>query len=345
MAGEYVVPEETEWNWVTKAVRRFEQSAEGVLPGPEDYRVGGDTSVSVRVLGVPVPAHLNYWPAQFVGWKPGTLYSGGPVSGGSGGDAFGCDDFYAEHSFQDCWLVLDRREFTVPRDEDLIGAVVAGKLVGKSTDDERPIVLRSRLGCNPPTSGSGSGGSGSGGSGSGCAGTRTYMTRMTCLPTGGFRLFWEREDKATCAITSWFEDIGCCGCGGSTPAGSTPGGSGGGATTGGVASCCGRALAATLSLDLSNGVTVTLTWDGSAYWKGSAALAGGTVYFWFDPSGCALSYNSANTLPAIGATCLGGATGCVTTCGPPFSKTNFRVQSALLGGAYTFGNLTGTVRE
>jgi hypothetical protein len=110
--------------------------------------------------------------------------------------------------------------------------------------------------------------------------------------------------------------------------------------TGGVATCCGRALNATLYLTLSSGPVVPLVWDG-ANWVGSEVLGGCTVTFTFYTS-CILSYTAPGAT-SVGATCSGG---CSAGCSPGLVAGLFRIQSGLLtGSACTFGNLTGTVSE
>ncbi len=281
----------------------------------------------VRITGLPSPGDPLLWPGvvlEFAGYDLGA-----PVW--EDGEA--------------CWLT------PLPGTGDLATGPTLAEPVGVKDDDERLILATKGVPAGDsgsgPTSGSAPGGSGSGpvsggsgGSGSGCTGTRTYMTRMTCRPDGlpGHRLYWESEDRATCQVTSWYEDIGCCGCGGSSPgsgsvgsvgsgsvgSGSTgsDGGSGGSTPgTGGPLPCCADRLGSAemvVTLDGGQGSFGT-TWDGT-YWVGSIALTGvcsGTTLYFRANNPCTKTGIESST-DGVSWTVAGLGCGApATACGPP----------------------------
>lgn len=104
--------------------------------------------------------------------------------------------------------------------------------------------------------------------------------------------------------------------------------------------CC-DGVQQTLYLTLSAGGTVTFTYDGSRYWTGSQSLAGCDVYFRWDKDDCSMEYSRDGSTWVV-ASCFAGEDGCFT-CTPTFTTTNYTFSSATLGGACSFGVITGVL--
>jgi hypothetical protein len=120
--------------------------------------------------------------------------------------------------------------------------------------------------------------------------------------------------------------VGCC-----DP---TCGGGGGGG--GGSASCCSRTLNSTLRVSVAGEGVFNITWDGSAYWKGSALLScGETLWIRMAASGCGVEFSCVGTAgtwsPAAGA--IGSP-----TCTPKFISVRWTINMDDTG---TPGCITG----
>lgn len=114
--------------------------------------------------------------------------------------------------------------------------------------------------------------------------------------------------------------------------------------TGGELDCCPGVKHETLNLALSGGLgDVSLVWNGTV-WTGSAFLGGCTVFFEYNTD-CTLSYYCNDGSDPHVRIAAGCASGCVITCGPPFSSGVHRFQAPLLPLECfcSFGTVTGTV--
>jgi hypothetical protein len=111
--------------------------------------------------------------------------------------------------------------------------------------------------------------------------------------------------------------------------------------------CCDPdGIPATTYIALSAGGTVTLVYSGG-YWSGSKALSGCTVYFRVQDDGvsCIGIQYSRNQADWFTAACVNGEAGCTRSCDPFGVTGTYTFSAAVLGGACSFGTVTGTYGE
>jgi hypothetical protein len=172
-------------------------------------------------------------------------------------------------------------------------------------------------------------------------------------PPDGTGPFDTAEECAAACVDAWYctEDFECVlvAAGDDPPAGA----SGPHATEGDCAAACeavgtgcceGVGVPETLFISLSGGNgSVTMTY-AAGFWTGSKALAGCTVSFRIsEAGGCAGIEYSRDGSTWVAASCLNGESGCTVTCDPFSVSGTYTFSSAALGGACSFGVITGTL--